>query len=106
MTSSKQAAYRSLLPYGKSSFTTLLLLSPQNLAIFRGPLGDGRARTPSGGGAGVAIPSGDEPVPGINTCGLYALTGGCKLHEGGAAARPGIVYIYQRERRADDCCLN
>lgn len=53
-----------------------------------------RARTPSGGGAGVAIPSGDKPVPGINTCGLYAPIFGCKLHEGGAAAHPGIVYIY------------
>lgn len=64
-----------------------------------------RARTLSGGGAGVAIPSGDEPVPGIDTCGLHALIGGCKLHEGGAAARPGIVYIFLWERRADDCCL-
>lgn len=55
-----------------------------------------RARTPSGGGAGVAIPSGDEPVPEINICGLHALTGGCKLHEGGAAVHLGIVYIYPR----------
>jgi len=64
-----------------------------------------RARTPSGGGAGVAIPSGDEPVPEISTCGLYALISGCKLHEGGAAARPGIVYIYPCGNAAPrNCC--
>jgi len=65
-----------------------------------------RARTPSGGGAGVAIPSSDEPVPELGTCDLHALTSGYRLHEGGAAIRPGIVHIYPCGNAAPrNCCL-
>jgi len=59
-----------------------------------------------GGGAGVAIPSSDEPVPELGTCDLHALTSGYRLHEGGAAIRPGIVHIYPCGNAAPrNCCL-